>query len=282
MNIFISCKVYRCNCQIFSHLNNFLVFFLFRKEYTSDTTESNTSRRNSLKYLEERDFKHTNSPVLSRLRPPTPKLTNSPIVNRKAAATKILNSPMLERPKHLMKSSQQPKNIGYFTCVENRSVLFCAHIFNLKYRILKSNKMITIFICYYKLVYSFSPYMLRKSNSTTNYHEGTSYFVDKDMPIKAPSILRNSPDLQRHLNIQRSSSNASIRKSQNTVSRRSSFNSSDIDRISSREKFLVASDSSSETGEQQRKSPLMPISSGIKLNRAFSIRRARCVYMKIK
>ncbi|XP_071642584.1 uncharacterized protein [Temnothorax longispinosus] len=212
---------------------------LDRKEYASDTTESNTSRRNSAKYKE--DLKHTNSPILSRLRPPTPKLTNSPIVSRKATATKILSSPLLERPKHLAKPSQA-KNIGYFTCVEN------------------------------------SPYMLRKSNSTTNYHEGTSYF-DKDMPLKAPNVLRNSPELHRHLNIQRSSSNASIRnmKSQNLVSRRSSFNSSDIDRISSRGKYasVVASDSSSETGEQHRKSPLTPISSGIKLNRAFSIRRAR-------
>ncbi|XP_077278516.1 uncharacterized protein LOC143906344 isoform X1 [Temnothorax americanus] len=212
---------------------------LDRKEYASDTTESNTSRRNSAKYKE--DLKHTNSPILSRLRPPTPKLTNSPIVSRKATATKILSSPMLERSKHLAKPSQA-KNIGYFTCVEN------------------------------------SPYMLRKSNSTTNYHEGTSYF-DKDMPLKAPNMLRNSPELHRYLNIQRSSSNASIRnmKSQNLVSRRSSFNSSDIDRISSRGKYasVVASDSSSETGEQHRKSPLTPISSGIKLNRAFSIRRAR-------
>ncbi|XP_014474645.1 PREDICTED: uncharacterized protein LOC106744405 [Dinoponera quadriceps] len=212
---------------------------LDRKEYASDTTESNTSRRNSMKYKEE-DLKHTNSPILSRLRPPTPKLTNSPIVSRKAAATKVLDSPMLERSKHMTKSPQQAKNIGYFTCVEN------------------------------------SPYMLRKSNSTTNYHEGSSYF-DKDASIKAPNVLRNSPEFHLHLNIQRSSSNASIRnmKSQNMVSRRSSFNSSDVDRISSRGKFLVASDSSSEAGEQQRKSPLTPISSGIKLNRAFSIRRAR-------
>ncbi|EZA50365.1 hypothetical protein X777_11176 [Ooceraea biroi] len=213
---------------------------LDRKEYASDTTESNTSRKNSIKCHKEEDCKHTNSPILSRLRPPTPKLTNSPIVSRKAAATKTLNSPMLDRPKHVAKSSQQAKNVGYFTCVENSS------------------------------------YMLRKSNSTTNYHEGTSYF-DKDVPIKAPNMLRNSPELQRHLNIQRSSSNTNIRnvKSQNSVSRRSSFNSNDVDRIAARGKFVVASDSSSETGEQQRKSPLTPISSGIKLNRAFSIRRAR-------
>lgn len=128
----------------------------------------------------------------------------------------------------------------------------------------------------------YSPYMLRKSNSTTNYHERTSYF-DKDISIKAPNMLQNSPEFQRHLNIQRSSSNASIRniRSQNFVSRRSSFNSNDIDRISSRGKFAVASDSSSEAGEQQKKSPLTPISSGIKLNRAFSIRRARCVSYKL-
>ncbi|XP_050451114.1 uncharacterized protein LOC126851319 [Cataglyphis hispanica] len=211
---------------------------LDRKEYASDTTESNTSRKNSMKYKED-DFKHTNSPVLSRLKPPMSKLTNSPIVSRKVAATKVLNSPLLERSKHLTKSSES-KNIGYFTCVEN------------------------------------SPYMLRKSNSTTNYHERISYF-DKDISIKTSNMLQNSPELQRHLNIHRSSSNASIRniRSQNFISRRSSFNSNDIDRISSRGKFAVASDSSSETGEQQRKSPLTPISSGIKLNRAFSIRRAR-------
>lgn len=140
--------------------------------------------------------------------------------------------------------------------------------------------MINCLTCYF----FYSPYMLRKSNSTTNYHEGTSYF-DKDIPLKAPNMLRNSPELQRHLNIQRSSSNASIRnmKSQNLVLRRSSFNSSDIDRISSKGKYasVVASDSSSETGEQQRKSPLTPISSGIKLNRAFSIRRARYLMRKV-
>lgn len=77
-----------------------------------------------MKYHKEEDCKHTNSPILSRLRPPTPKLTNSPIVSRKAAATKMLNSPMLDRPKHLAQSSQQAKNIGYFTCVENRYIVF--------------------------------------------------------------------------------------------------------------------------------------------------------------
>lgn len=83
-----------------------------------------------MKYKEE-DFKHTNSPILSRLRPPTPKLTNSPIVSRKAAATKVLNSPMLERSKHMTKSSQQAKNIGYFTCVENRYISL--YMISLKY-----------------------------------------------------------------------------------------------------------------------------------------------------
>lgn len=98
-------------------------FFLdYRKEYASDTTESNTSRKNSVKYKED-DFKHTNSPVLNRLRPSTPKLTNSPIVSRKVAATKVLNSPILERSKYLTKSSEA-KNIGYFTCVENRYIHF--------------------------------------------------------------------------------------------------------------------------------------------------------------
>ncbi|XP_014610437.1 PREDICTED: uncharacterized protein LOC106790206 isoform X1 [Polistes canadensis] len=212
---------------------------LDRKDYTSDTTESNTSRKNSMKYSTKDDSKHTNSPVLNRLRPSTPKLTNSPIVSRKTSSMKIINSPMLERAKHLTKSTPQAKNIGYFTCVEN------------------------------------SPYMLRKSNSATNYHERSSIH-NKEISISS-GIPRNCLELQRQLNIQRSSSNASIGnlKSQAIVSRHSSFNSSDVDRISARNRFLVASDSSSETGEQQSKSPINPISSGIKLNRAFSIRRAR-------
>ncbi|KAF7388703.1 hypothetical protein HZH68_012645 [Vespula germanica] len=212
---------------------------LDRKDYTSDTTESNTSRKNSMKYSTKDDAKHTNSPVLNRLRPSTPKLTNSPIASRKTSSMKIINSPMLERAKHLTKSMPQAKNIGYFTCVEN------------------------------------SPYMLRKSNSATNYHEGGSIH-NKEISVSS-GIPRNCLELQRQLNIQRSSSNASIGniKSQAILSRHSSFNSSDVDRISTRNKFLVASDSSSETGEQQSKSPIHPISSGIKFNRAFSIRRAR-------
>ncbi|KAI4492091.1 hypothetical protein M0802_010099 [Mischocyttarus mexicanus] len=213
---------------------------LDRKDYTSDTTESNTSRKSSMKYSTKDDSKHTNSPVLNRLRPSTPKLTNSPIVSRKTSSMKIINSPMLERAKHLTKSTPQAKNIGYFTCVEN------------------------------------SPYMLRKSNSATNYHEGSSSIHNKEISLSS-GIPRNCLELQRQLNIQKSSSNASIGnlKSQAIVSRHSSFNSSDVDRISTRNRLLVASDSSSETGEQQSKSPIHPISSGIKLNRAFSIRRAR-------
>nr|XP_033341932.1 uncharacterized protein LOC117229513 isoform X1 [Megalopta genalis] len=213
---------------------------LDRREYTSDTTESNTSRRSSMKYYQDDEAKYTTSPVLSHLRPSTPKLTNSPIVTRKTV-TKIVNSPVLERTKHLTKSSPQAKNIGYFTCVEN------------------------------------SPYMLRKSNSTASYHEGTIGFNNKDLLPKTNSVLQNSPNLQRNLSIQRSCSNANIRsiKSQSQSSRRSSFNSSDIDKTSSGGRCLAASDSSSETGEQQVKSSLPAASSGIKLNRAFSIRRAR-------
>lgn len=73
-----------------------------------------------MKYSTKDDAKHTNSPVLNRLRPSTPKLTNSPIASRKTSSMKIINSPMLERAKHLTKSMPQAKNIGYFTCVENR------------------------------------------------------------------------------------------------------------------------------------------------------------------
>ncbi|XP_076237040.1 uncharacterized protein LOC143180891 isoform X4 [Calliopsis andreniformis] len=213
---------------------------LDRREYTSDTTESNTSRRSSVKYYQDDESKYTNSPVLSRLRPSTPKLTNSPIVTRRTV-TQILNSPVLERTKHLAKSTPQAKNIGYFTCVEN------------------------------------SPYMLRKSNSTASYHEASVSFNNKEPLTKTNNVLQNSPNLQRNLSIQRSCSNANIRniKSQNQSSRRSSFNSSDIERTSSGGRCLAASDSSSETGEQQIKSSLASISSGIKLNRAFSIRRAR-------
>lgn len=72
-----------------------------------------------MKYYQDDEIKYSNSPVLNRLRPSTPKLTNSPIITRKTV-TKIVNSPVMERTKHLAKSSPQAKNIGYFTCVENR------------------------------------------------------------------------------------------------------------------------------------------------------------------
>ncbi|XP_029031860.2 uncharacterized protein LOC114870860 isoform X1 [Osmia bicornis bicornis] len=213
---------------------------LDRRECTSNATECNTSKKSSVKYYQDDEIKYPNSPVLSRLRPSTPKLTNSPIVARKTI-TQIVNSPVLERTKHLAKSSPQAKNIGYFTCVEN------------------------------------SPYMLRKSNSTASYQEGNVGFNNKEMLIKTDSVLQNSPILQRNLSIQRSCSNANIRnvKSQSQSSRRSSFNSSDIDKTSSGGVYVAASDSSSEAGEQQAKSSLASVSSGIKLNRAFSIRRAR-------
>lgn len=116
--------------------------------------------------------------------------------------------------------------------------------------------------------------MLRKSNSTADYHEENISFNTIN------NVLQNSPNVKHNLNIQRSCSNANIRniKLQSQSSRRSSFNSSDIDR-SLGGRYLPASDSSSETGEQQAKSSLGSVSSGIKLNRAFSIRRAR--YFKI-
>lgn len=117
--------------------------------------------------------------------------------------------------------------------------------------------------------------MLRKSNSTANYHEENIGFSTTN------NVFQNSPNVKCNLNIQRSCSNANIRniKLQSQSSRRSSFNSSDIDRTSLGRRYLPASDSSSETGEQQVKSSLGSVSSGIKLNRAFSIRRAR--YFKI-
>ncbi|CAG5100984.1 Protein of unknown function [Cotesia congregata] len=203
----------------------------------SDTAESNSSRRSSLKnYTTDDNFKHTNSPILNRLRTnnsTTPKLTNSPILGHKTITTKILNSPSFERPKQLLvKSNSQAKNVGYFTCVEN------------------------------------SPYMLRKSNSTSNYREDTS------PGIKELSVLNSNSIYQRNsVGIQRSSSNTSIRiaKTKNMLARRSSFNDQG-DRLSKTKH--VVSDSSSEAGETHN-IPAPPISSGIKLNRAFSIRRAR-------
>ncbi|XP_057323386.1 uncharacterized protein LOC130666423 isoform X1 [Microplitis mediator] len=203
----------------------------------SDTGESNSSRRSSLKnYITDDNFKHTNSPILNRIRTNnsvTYKLTNSPILGHKNITTKILNSPSFERPKQLLvKSNSQAKNVGYFTCVEN------------------------------------SPYMLRKSNSTSNYREDTS------PGIKELSVLNNSSSYQRNpVGIQRSSSNTSIRnaKTKSMLARRSSFN--DQGERLSKAKHIV-SDSSSEAGETHNV-PAPPISSGIKLNRAFSIRRAR-------
>ncbi|KAG7206787.1 hypothetical protein KM043_000698 [Ampulex compressa] len=212
---------------------------LDRKEFTSDTNESNTSRRNNTKYYREGESKHTNSPVLNRFRPSTPKLTNSPVVACKTS-TKIINSPVSERTKHLTKSSPQAKNIGYFTCIEN------------------------------------SPYMLRKSNSTTSYHEASVPYNVKETCTRT-TILQNSPHFQHNLSIQRSCSNANIgnTKSQSMLSHRSGFNSSDMERSSTGGRCLIASDSSSETGEQHTKAALPAMSSGVKLNRAFSIRRAR-------
>lgn len=121
--------------------------------------------------------------------------------------------------------------------------------------------------------------MLRKSNSTSNYHEDTSFHSRKDLISNIGSVYQNIPAFQRNVNIQRSTSNASIRntKLKSALARRSSFNNNDVDRLSSSKgKFNTAgSDSSSEAGEQQPAPSVPPISSGIKLNRAFSIRRGR-------
>ncbi|KAK0168554.1 hypothetical protein PV327_002340 [Microctonus hyperodae] len=201
----------------------------------SDTAESNSSRRSSLKNYPDDNFKHTNSPILNRLRSVTPKLTNSPILSHKNVNihTRIINSPSFERSRPLIKSNSQTKNIGYYTCVES------------------------------------SPYMLRKSNSTSNYREDTS------LGVKEFTVINNSPMLNRNINIQRSTSNTSIRnmKTKNSLTRRSSFNDHHGDDRMSKGKIVV-SDSSSETGETPN-STHPPISSGIKFNRAFSIRRAR-------
>ncbi|XP_015122749.1 serine/arginine repetitive matrix protein 2 isoform X1 [Diachasma alloeum] len=193
----------------------------------SDTAESNSSRRSSLRNYEE-NFKHTNSPILNRLRSTTPKLTNSPILGHKALASRPL-APNIERPKQLAKPGSQSKNIGYFTCVES------------------------------------SPYMLRKSLSTSNYRE--------EMSKDKLSNLHGSPMLSRSTSIQRSASNTSIRttKTKSMLTRRSSFNDNSNDRLLKTK--LAHSDSSSETGEAA--TPVPPISSGIKLNRTFSMRRAR-------
>ncbi|XP_012278156.1 uncharacterized protein LOC105698454 isoform X2 [Orussus abietinus] len=212
---------------------------LDRKQYMSDTAESATFKKNDIKYSLEDNFKLTSSPVLNRLQPSTPKLTNSPILSRKELATRICNSPVLSKARSLTKSVPQANNIGYFVCTEN------------------------------------SPYMLRKSSSTTNYHEDTT-IRGKELSTTTISMLQNSPVMRRSGSVQRSSSSASIRNVRltNALARHSSFNNSDTEKLSLRGKFAVASDSSSETGEAPPKL-LQSSSSGIKLNRAFSIRRAR-------
>ncbi|XP_043281574.1 uncharacterized protein [Venturia canescens] len=216
---------------------------LDRKEYTSDTAESNSSRKSSLKNYTEENFKHTSSPIFNRLRPSTPKLNNSPILVHKEISTKVINSPILDKTKNVQKISAQSQNVGYFTCTEN------------------------------------SPYMLRKSNSTSNYHDETSLHRRKELTSNAGGAYHNSPTFQRSENIQRSSSNASIRntKMKSVLTRRSSFNNENDRLLLPKGKFNhPGSDSSSEAGESPSIKPAAaPISSGIKLNRAFSIRRGR-------
>ncbi|XP_066599603.1 serine-rich adhesin for platelets-like isoform X2 [Prorops nasuta] len=211
---------------------------LDRKECASNTTESNISRKDKLKYQEE-DSKHTNSLSLSHLRSTTSRLTNSPIVSRKTTTTKNIHPSALERNKNPLKTSPA-KNVGYFTCVEN------------------------------------SPYMLRKSNSTSNYHE-TGLMRNRDQSPRQIGDLKNDFEFQAYPNIQRSASNANVRSSKpkTAISRHSSFNANDIGTPFIRGKYQVVSDSSSETGDYHTKSSALPISSGIKLNRTFSIRRSR-------
>lgn len=73
-----------------------------------------------MKNYAEENLRHTNSPILNRLRPSTPKLTNSPILAHKELATKVINSPILDKTKHLIKTSTQTHNVGYYTCTESR------------------------------------------------------------------------------------------------------------------------------------------------------------------
>lgn len=200
---------------------------LDRKDIYSDTAESNS------RIYHEDNYKHTNSPILNRLRSTTPKLTNSPILGHKKI---INNSPSYDRSKHLVNfgnSSSKYKNTttDYYNCMEG------------------------------------SPYMLRKSNSTSNYREITK------TPENNHHYQYGSPIFQRNNSIKRSSSNHSIRNTKannNSLARHGSFNEK------------IGSDSSSETGDnllQKQKKQILPppppISSGIKLNRAFSIRRGR-------
>lgn len=120
--------------------------------------------------------------------------------------------------------------------------------------------------------------MLRKSNSTSNYHDETSLHRRRELTSNVGGAYSNSPTLQRIENIQRSSSNASIRntKMKNVLTRRSSFNNENDRLLFPKGKFnQPGSDSSSEAGESPSIKPAAPISSGIKLNRAFSIRRGR-------
>ncbi|XP_015520666.2 uncharacterized protein LOC107224925 isoform X1 [Neodiprion lecontei] len=221
---------------------------LDRKEYASDTPESNcTSGRSSLKSYLDGTIVHPDSPVLARVRTPTGKLTtNSPIMSRKEI------TPM--RTSELAKAPPQAKNIGYFTCTEN------------------------------------SPYMLRKSQSTTSYgHREDFGYRDRSREsclTSVQSLHQNSPVPRRSNDVQRSASTVSVRNPQvtNLLTRRGSFNNNNNNNtVNDRTamaaitgKFAIASDSSSEAGDKPvLKSPVPPLSSGIKLNRAFSIRRAR-------
>ena len=123
-----------------------------------------------------------------------------------------------------------------------------------------------------------SPYLLRKSNSTSDYQEERSRHSARELSSTTRSAYENSPLFQRNVNIQRSLSNASVRNVELTKSASSRCFNNNEDRLSSKEKFNRAgSDTSSDPGENEAAAATVPpvISSGIKLNRAFSIRRAR-------
>ncbi|XP_044006981.1 putative uncharacterized protein DDB_G0282133 isoform X1 [Aphidius gifuensis] len=224
-------KVERCNS-------------LDRKDHYSDTQESNSSRRSSIRNDDNNIIKHTNSPILNRLKLTTSKLTNSPIFDNKKITKNNIKSPSFDCQKKFTNyDNNKSKNIDK------------------------------------------SSYILRKSNSTSNYREiindKNDYYHHHNYQIN------NSPLLQRNNSIKRSSSNNSIRNTKG-LTRCDSFNDKHCEINRKIKNKISGSDSSSETGEihrhhhqqkhqqqQQQQLHVPPISSGIKLNRAFSIRRGR-------
>lgn len=221
---------------------------LDRKDIYSDTQESNSSRRSSIRNDDNNIIKHTNSPILNRLKLTTSKLTNSSIFDHKKITKNINKSPSFDCQKN-------------FTDYDNN-----------KSKNIDKNS-----------------YVLKKSNSTSNYREITNDKNDYYHHHHQYQI-NNSPLLQRSNSIKRSSSNNSIRNTKG-LSRCDSFNDKHCEINRKMKNKISGSDSSSETGgihrhhhqqkhqqhqqQQQQQPHVPPISSGIKLNRAFSIRRGR-------